>query len=82
MCTLLFTCGYLILSFPGVSVLKNSPANAGDMGSILGSGRSGKGMATHPSILVWEISWTEKTGGLQPLGCRVRHNLTTKQQTT
>ena len=76
MCTLLFTCGYLILSFPGVSVLKNSPANAGDMGSILGSGRSsGKGMATHPSILVWEISWTEKTGGLQPLGLQSQTQL-------
>ena len=26
--------------FPGVSVVKNLPANAGDAGSILGSGRS------------------------------------------
>ena len=26
--------------FPGGSVVKNSPANAGDTGSILGSGRS------------------------------------------
>ena len=26
--------------FPGGSVIKNPPANAGDMGSILGSGRS------------------------------------------
>ena len=25
---------------PGVSVVKNPPANAGDMGSVLGSGRS------------------------------------------
>ena len=24
-----------------------------------------KGMATHPSILAWRISWTEKPGGLQ-----------------
>ena len=23
-----------------------------------------KGMATHSSILAWEISWTEETGGL------------------
>ena len=27
-------------SFPGGSVLKNSPVNAGDLGSILGLGRS------------------------------------------
>ena len=34
-----------------------------------------KGMATHSSILAWEIPWTEKPGGLQSLGSqRVRHN--------
>ena len=26
-----------------------------------------KGMATHPSILAWEIPWTEEPGGLQSL---------------
>jgi hypothetical protein len=37
-----------------------------------------KEMATHSSILVWEIPWTEK---LQSMGSqRVRHNLVTKQQ--
>ena len=25
-------------------------------------------MATHSSILAWEISWTEETGGLQFMG--------------
>ena len=25
-------------------------------------------MATHPSILAWEIPWTEETGGLQSMG--------------
>ena len=25
-------------------------------------------MATHSSILAWEISWTEETGGLQSTG--------------
>ena len=24
-------------------------------------------MATHPSILAWEISWTEEPGGLQSM---------------
>ena len=27
-----------------------------------------KGMATHSSILAWEISWTEEPGGLQSRG--------------
>ena len=27
-----------------------------------------EGMATHSSILVWEIPWTEEPGGLQPMG--------------
>ena len=45
----------------GGSVVKNLPANAGDTGSIPGSGRSrGEGNATHSSILVWEIPWTEE----------------------
>jgi len=34
-----------------------------------------KGMATHSSALAWRISWTEKPGGLQPMGSqRVGHN--------
>ena len=37
-------------------------------------------MATHPSILAWEIPWTEEPGGLQSMGCRVGHDLATKQQ--
>ena len=27
-----------------------------------------KGMATHSSILSWEIPWTEEPGGLQSMG--------------
>ena len=27
-----------------------------------------KGMATHPSILVWKIPWTEEPGRLQSMG--------------
>ena len=38
-------------------------------------------MATHSSILTWEIPWTEEPGGLQSMGSqRVSHNLATKQQ--
>ena len=42
--------------FPGGSAVKNPPANAGDTGSIPGSGRSlEEGMATDSRILAWEI---------------------------
>ena len=40
--------------FPGGSVVKNPPTNAGDVGSILGLGRGyplEREMATHSSIL-------------------------------
>ena len=34
-----------------------------------------EGMATHSSIIAWEIPWTEEPGGLQSLELqRVRHN--------
>ena len=36
-------------------------------------------MATHSSILAWEIPWTEDPSGLWSLGLqRVGHNLATK----
>ena len=47
--------------FPGDTVVKNLPANAGDtrdLGSIVGSGRSNystKKMAIYYSILAWKI---------------------------
>jgi len=38
-------------------------------------------MATHTSILAWEIPWTEEPGGLESMGSkRIRHYLVTKQQ--
>ena len=36
-------------------------------------------MATHSSILAWEIPWTEEPGGLQSMRL-LRHGLATKQQ--
>ena len=40
-----------------------------------------KEMATHTSILAWEIPWTEEPGGQQSMGSqRVGHNLATKQK--
>ena len=62
--------------FPCGSVVKNSHANAGDLGSIHGLGRApGEEMATHSSILACEIPWTEEPGGLQSMGSqRVGHD--------
>ena len=62
--------------FHGGSDGEESACNAGDPGSIPGSGRSpGEGMATHSSCLAWRIPWTEKPGGLQSMGSqRVRHD--------
>ena len=53
----------------GSSVGKESACDAGDTGSIPGSGSPlEKGMATHSSILAWRISGTEEPGGLQSIG--------------
>ena len=47
---------------------KNPPANAGDAGDMSSVPRQEdpleKGMATHASIIAWEIPWTEEPGGL------------------
>ena len=67
--------------FPHGSDVKNPPANAGDTGSIPGSGRSpgeGNGNPFQYSCLG---KWTEEPGGLQSMGSqRVRQDLATKQQ--
>ena len=40
-----------------------------------------KDMATHSSILAWEIPWIEEPGKLQSTGLqKVSHDLETKQQ--
>ena len=50
-------------------MVKNLPANTGDLGLILGQQDPlEKGMATHSSILVWEMPRTEEPGRLQSLG--------------
>ena len=53
--------------FPGSSVVKNPPANAGDMGPIPGLGGSlGEGIATHSSTLAWEIHGQSSLAGYSP----------------
>ena len=57
---------------PSGSVGKESACKArdtGDSGSVLGwEDPLGKEMATHSSVLVWEITWTEEPVGLQSMG--------------
>ena len=61
--------GILNLGFPGSLVDKETACSAGDLGSILGSGRSlEKEMATQSNILAWRNPWTEESGGLQTIG--------------
>ena len=50
--------------FPGGTVVKNLPVNAGDVGSIPGSGRSPgeEEIATHSSICDWKIPRTVEPG--------------------
>ena len=61
-------------------MVKNLPTKAGnirDMGYTPGSGEDPleEGMATHSSILAWEILWREDPGGLQSMGSqRVSHD--------
>ena len=50
-------------------MIKDLPANAGGVGSILGQDDTlEEEMATHSSILAWKIPRTEKPGGLQSMG--------------
>ena len=66
----------LYWDFPSGLDGKVSACNAGDPGSIPGSGRSlEKEVATHSSILIWENPRTEKLGRLKSIGSRrVRHD--------
>ena len=51
-------------------MVKNPPANAGDMGSVLGHEDSlEKEMATQAN-LAWEIPWTEELAAYSPQGIK------------
>ena len=50
-------------------MVKNPPANVGDSGLILGwEDPLEEEMATHSSILVWRVPWTEEPGRPQSMG--------------
>ena len=62
---------YIKRGFPGGSDGKESACKAGDLGSMLGLGRSpgeGNGYPLQYSCL--ENSMTEEAAGLQPMGCK------------
>ena len=61
------------LHFPDGLDGKESACNAGDWVWSLGQEDSlEKGMATHSSILVWRVPWTEEPGGLQSMESQSR----------
>ena len=68
--------------FPGGSVVRNLPANAGDVGLIPGSGRSpGERNGNSCQYSCLEIPWTEEPGRLKSgESKRVGHDLATKQE--
>ena len=57
------------LGFPGGSVVRNLPARHETWARSLGwEDALAKEMATHSSVLAWEILWTEEPGGPQSMG--------------
>ena len=60
---------FICMHFPGGSDCKESACNAGEQGSLSGSGRSSeKWLASHSSILACRIPWTGEPGGLPSVG--------------
>ena len=72
---------HIVKGFPGGSVVKNPPANAGDVGLIPGSGKSpGEGNGSPLQYSCPENSMDrEEPGSLWSMGSqRVGHDLATK----
>ena len=67
------------MGFPGATAVKNRPVMQETqetwVKSLGGEDPLEEDMATHSSILAWEIPWTEQPGGLRSLGSqRVGHD--------
>ena len=58
---------FTFLSFSGGSDSKEPACNAGDLGSIPGSGRSQARSCPYSRQEYWSIPWTEEPGGLQSM---------------
>ena len=70
------------VGFPGGSVVKNHPTTQEMwVQSLDWEDPLEEEMATHSSVLSWEIPWTEEPGWLHPIGSqRGQHNLMTKHK--
>ena len=67
------------MGFPGGSVVKNPPAvqemQDTQVSSLGWEDPLKEEMATHSSVLAWNIPWTQKPGSLWSMGSqRVGHN--------
>ena len=55
-------------------MVKNLPANAGDIRDVCLIPESGRfleeGMAAHSNIVAWRMAWTEEPGSYSPWGHR------------
>ena len=59
----------------------NLPAVVGDTSLIIWEDTLEKEMATHSSILVWEIPWTQQPDKLQSMGLQgVGHHLASEEE--
>ena len=59
----------IYMGFPGGSAIRNPPANARDMSSVLGSGTlPGEGSGNSLQYSCWEIPWPEDPGRLHSQG--------------
>ena len=57
-------------------MVKNAPANEGDIRDRVWEDPLDERMATHSSIFAWRIPWTEESGGPWSTGSqRVGHDL-------
>ena len=75
-CTSVFLVVVLeFIGFPCGSDGKESAHNSADLSSLGGEDPLEKKMATHSSILAWEIPWTGEPGRLQSTGSQKRTRL-------
>ena len=84
--TMNLTYNIFVFGFPSGSVVKNLPAMQETqemrVWSLSQEDPPEKGMATHSSILAWEIPCTEEPDGLQSMGSqRVRHDWASEHTT-
>ena len=74
------------MGFPGGSVVKNPPVmqetQETQVQSLGWEDPMEKEMATHSSILAWEIPWREEPGGQQSIGLQKSQTQLSNETTT